>query len=105
MKVSTANEVRTKVTKTIMTHFVEASEDCGMIANNSFNFPFVHEGEEGWIEVVVKIPKEYADEGYDKREAYRLLCEERAAKKEAKAAAKAKKQKKQKQQTDDGEEA
>ena len=62
-----------------------------MITSNSFNFPVVVEGEEGWVEVVVKVPKEYGDEGYDKREEYSLKLATNAEKAKAKAEAKAKK--------------
>lgn len=90
MKTANANKLRAKVIKAIMAYFVEANEDCGMIASNSFNFPVVAaDGEEGWIEIVVKIPKE--DEGYEKREEYEMKTKERAEKKKAQAEAKAKK--------------
>lgn len=90
MKTANANKFRTRAIEAIMAYFVEANEDCGMIASNSFNFPIVAEdGEEGWIEVVVKIPKE--DDGYEKREEYEMKTKERAEKKKAQAEAKAKK--------------
>lgn len=90
MKTTNANKFRVKAIEEIMTYFVEAKEDCGMIASNSFNFPIVAEdGEEGWIEVVVKIPKE--DDGYEKREEYDMKTKERAEKRKAQAEAKAKK--------------
>ena len=63
MKTPTANKVRAKVIEAIMAYFVEADEDCGMIASNSFNFPVCEDGEEGWVEVVVKIPKDADDDG------------------------------------------
>lgn len=89
MKISVANEIRATHLSTIMNLFASKGEDVGMIASNSFNFPLVVDGEEAWLEVVVKIPKE--DDGYDKREEYTLKCDERKAKAEAKAKAKAKK--------------
>ena len=90
MKTANANKLRAKAIEAIMAYFVEANEDCGMIASNSFNFPVVaDDGEEGWIEVVVKIPKE--DEGYEKREEYEMKIKERAEKAKAQAEAKAKK--------------
>lgn len=91
MKLTTANKVRAKVVEAIMAYFVEADEDCGMIASNSFNFPITEDGEEGWVEIVVKIPKEDGDEGYDKRTEYDMKCTEKAEKAKAKAEAKAKK--------------
>ena len=90
MKTANANKFRAKAIEAIMAYFVEANEDCGMIASNSFNFPIVAEdGDEGWIEVVVKVPKE--DDGYEKREEYDMKTKERAEKRKAQAEAKAKK--------------
>ena len=91
MKLNTANKVRAKVIEAIMAYFVEAEEDCGMIASNSFNFPICEDGEEGWVEVVVKIPKDTGDDddGYSKREDYVMKCAAKVAKqaeKERKAA-------------------
>lgn len=82
MKLNTANKVRAKVIEAIMAYFVEAEEDCGMIASNSFNFPICEDGEEGWVEVVVKIPKDTGDDddGYSKREDYAMKCEAKIAK-------------------------
>jgi hypothetical protein len=92
MKIVVANEVRTKyldlITKAL------ADEDVGMIASNAINFPIVtEEGEEGWVEITVKIPKskDEGDEGYSKREEYQMKCAERDAKAKEKAEAKARK--------------
>ena len=90
MKLANANKIRAKVLEAIMAYFVEADEDCGQIASNSFNFPIVaDDGEEGWIEIVVKIPKE--DEGYEKREEFQMKAKEKEEKKKAQAEAKAQK--------------
>ena len=90
MKTANANKFRAKAIEAIMAYFVEANEDCGMIASNSFNFPIVAEdGEEGWIEVVVKIPKE--DDGYEKREEYEMKVKKKEEKKKIQVEAKAKK--------------
>lgn len=90
MKLANANKIRARVLEAIMAYFVEANEDCGQIASNSFNFPIVaDDGEEGWVEIVVKIPKE--DEGYEKREEYGLKLKEKKEKAKAQAEAKAKK--------------
>ena len=91
MKLATANKVRAKVVDAIMAYFVEADEDCGMITSNSFNFPITEDGEEGWVEIVVKIPKDDGDEGYMKRDEYSMRCEEKEAKAKEKAEAKARK--------------
>lgn len=90
MKLANANKIRAKVLEAIMAYFVEADEDCGQIASNSFNFPIVaDDGEEGWVEIVVKIPKE--DEGYEKREEFQMKTKEKEEKKKEQAEAKAKK--------------
>lgn len=91
MKVSVANKLRARVVEGVLAYFVEANEDCGMIASNSFNFPVVEDGEEGWVEIVVKVTKDDGDDGYMKRDEYRLKCEEKEAKAKASAEAKAKK--------------
>ena len=89
MKVAIANAVREHYIKAVRSLFDE--EDCGMTTSNSFNFPIVWEGEEGWVEVVVKVPKYDGDEGYALREEYEMKCKERAEKAKASAEAKAKK--------------
>lgn len=90
MKLANANAIRAKYIKILMEAF--NSEDIGQIASNSFNFPVVaDDGEEGWVEVVVKIPKENGDEGYDKRVSYEISLKEKEEKAKAKAEAKAKK--------------
>ena len=89
MKLANANKIRAKAIEAIMAYFVEADEDCGMIASNSFNFPVVVDGEEGWVEVIVKVPKD--DDGYGKREEYSMKLATNAEKAKAKAEAKAKK--------------
>ena len=87
MKLSNANAIRSRVIEAVMAYFVEANEDCGMIASNSFNFPIVAEdGEEGWVEIVAKVPKGTKDEeydGYGRREQYELDRKEKAEKKAA----------------------
>lgn len=90
MKLSNANVFCTKYLKTLMDLF--SSEDIGQTASNSFNFPVVaDDGEEGWVEIVIKVTKEGGDEGYDKREEYRLKCEHKAKKEKKNAEFKAKK--------------
>ena len=75
MKTTTANIIRERYLSAIMSYFTD--EDIGRIASNSFNFPIVEDGEEGWVEIVVKVPKETGDEGYGKREEYTLKIKER----------------------------
>ena len=89
MKTTTANIIRERYLSVIMSYFTD--EDIGRIASNSFNFPIVEDGEEGWVEIVVKVPKETGDEGYGKREEYALKIKEKEEKAKASAEAKAKK--------------
>lgn len=89
MKNTVANVVRERYLDTIMSYFTD--EDVGKIASNSFNFPVVEDGEEGWVEIVVKVTKDDGDDGYAKRDEYRMKCEEREAKAKERAEAKAKK--------------
>ena len=94
MKLANANKIRKQYIEELLAYFAcEGSsdgEDCGMITSNSFNFPVVaDDGEEGWVEIVVKIPKE--DDGYEKREEYKIKVRNRAEKAKAQAESKAKK--------------
>lgn len=89
MKNTVANVVRERYLAAIMSYFTD--EDTGQIASNAFNFPIVEGDDEGWVEIVIKVPKYDGDEGYALREEYRMKCEERVAKAEEKAKAKAKK--------------
>lgn len=91
MKLANANAIRTKIVTDLFEHMSNVGEDCGMITSNSFNFPVVVDGEEGWVEVVVKVPKDDGDDGYGKREEYSLKLATNAEKAKAKAEAKAKK--------------
>lgn len=89
MKVKNANVVRGKFTEMFMAYMKEQGEDVGQMASNTFNFPVVQDGEEGWVEVVVKVPK--TDDGYEKRAEYKMKEKEKAEEKERKAKEKAKK--------------
>ena len=105
MKLSNANTIRATIINTLQTYFAQAGEDVGIIASNTINFPIVAEdGEEGWVEVTVKVPKGTKDEeydGYGRREQYAIDTQEKAEKKaereraaaEKKAKAEAKKKK------------
>lgn len=86
MKLANANIIRKIVIENLFTYLNDyREEDCGMIANNSFNFPVVAaDGEEGWVEIIVKVPKGTKDEeydGYGRREQYELDLKEKAEKK------------------------
>lgn len=89
MKIANQNIVRAKYLEIVRNALVD--EDVGQIASNSINFPIVIDGEEGWVEIVVKVPKENGDEGYDKRVSYEIALKEKSEKEKAKAEAKAKK--------------
>ena len=96
MKLANANAIRARMVEILFNHLKDfCEEDVGMIASNTINFPVVaDDGEEGWVEVTVKIPKGTKDEeydGYGRREDYRISLEEKAektAKREAEKAAK-----------------
>lgn len=106
MKLANANTIRTQVINFLFGE-LSNTEDCGMIASNSFNFPVVAEdGEEGWVEIVVKVPKGTKDEeydGYGRRESYLLDLQEKAEKKAKAEEAKAKKIAKDKARREKGE--
>lgn len=90
MKLANANSIRAKYLEALMSAL--GTEDIGQIASNSFNFPVVaDDGEEGWVEIVIKVPKEGGDEGFDKRTEYELKCAEKVEKAKANAEKKAKK--------------
>lgn len=90
MKQTMANEVRTAIV-TALFNQLSATEDCGMITSGSFNYPINKDGEEGWVEIVVKVPKYDDDEGYALREDYIAKCESAEAKARERAEAKARK--------------
>lgn len=94
MKLANANAIRASIIRMLFDKFSDV-EDCGFIASNSFNFPVVAEdGEEGWVEIVVKVPKGTKDEeydGYGRRQQYELDLQEKAEKKAKAEEAKAKK--------------
>ena len=93
MKLQNANAIRSKFLDLLMQALPD--EDVGQIASNSFNFPVVAEaGEEGWVEIVIKVPKatgEADGEGYAKRDEWVQKCADKTEKAKAKAEAKAKK--------------
>ena len=95
MKLANANQIRADVVRRLANYFEAAGEDVGAIASNTLNFPVVAEdGDEGWVEVVIKVPKGTKDEeydGYGRREQYAIDLKEKAEKKAAAEEAKAKK--------------
>lgn len=79
MKLEEKNKIREEYLNQVMDLFPE--EDVGKITSNSFNMPLCTEnGEEFWIEIVVKIPKDIGDDGYLKREEYQIKLENKKQK-------------------------
>lgn len=84
-----ADKVRAQYIEKIFQYLESLGEDVGMIESNSFNFPVVLDGEEGFVEVVVKVPKDRGDDNYMKRDTYADKVRDRKERAE-KAAAKKK---------------
>lgn len=101
MKLATANRIRSIYINEIMAYLASQDEDVALIASNACNLPVVEDGEEGVIEVVVKVVKKDYDECMQERTDYIAKCAEQAEKKaerekvaaEKKARAEAKKKK------------
>lgn len=106
MKLALANSVRSRYITAIMAYLAEQGEDVALVTSNSCNLPIVEDGEEGVLEVVVKVVKKDYDECMQERADYVAKVAEQAEKKaereriaaekkvkaEAKAAEKAKKE-------------
>lgn len=84
-----ADKVRAQYVEKIFQYMESLGEDVGMIESNSFNFPVVLDGEEGFVEIVVKVPKDRGDDNYLKRDTYADKVRDRKERAE-KAAAKKK---------------
>lgn len=99
MKLSIANAARERYINAIMQFLSNEGEDVALVASNTCNLPIVENGEEGVLEVVVKVVKKEYDECMQERADYVSKCAEKAeakaerekaaAEKKAKAAAKA----------------
>lgn len=89
MKMINANIAREKFTTQLMTFMREQGEDVGKVATNEFNFPIVIDDEEGWIEVLVRVPK--TDFGFERREEFEWKEVERKEKEKMREEAKRKK--------------
>jgi len=89
MAIKFADKARAEYVQKLFQYMESLGEDVGMIESNSFNFPIVIDGEEGFVEVVVKVPKDRGDDNYMKRETYADKAKTRAER-AAKAAAKKK---------------
>ena len=100
MKLALANSVRTRYISAIMAYLAEQGEDVALVTSNTCNLPIVEDGEEGVLEVVVKVVKKDYDECMQERADYvakvaenaekKAERERAAAEKKAKAEAKAK---------------
>lgn len=88
MAIKFADKARAEYTKKIFDFIESLGEDVGMIESNSFNFPIVIDGEEGFVEVVVKVPKERGDDNYLKRDVYADKVRDRKERAERAAAKK-----------------
>ena len=80
MKLALANAIRSEVINRLFTYLAESGEDVGMINSNTFNFPIVYDGEEGFVEIVAKVVKKDSDECYQEREDYKAKLVEKAEK-------------------------
>lgn len=106
MKLALANSVRTRYISAIMAYLAEQGEDVALVTSNTCNLPIVEDGEEGVLEVVVKVVKKDYDECMQERADYvakvaenaekkaerERIAAEKKAKAEAKTAEKAKKE-------------
>lgn len=88
MKTSNAAIFRETNIVALTDFFTERGEDVKRTATGSIAFPVVaDDGEEGWIEVVVKVPKwTDDDDGYSKAAEYAQKVAEKAEKAEAREA-------------------
>lgn len=102
MKLSLANEVRAVIINKLLSFMADSGEDVGMINSNTFNFPYVFDGEECFVEVTAKVVKKESDECYQERGDYSAKLAEKEEKRiereraavERKAKAEAKKNEK-----------
>lgn len=88
MKTVNANLLRDTYVTTFADFLAERNEDVHRTGSNSIAFPVVSaDGEEGWIEVVVKVPKwTEDDDGYSRASDYAAKVEEKKEKAIAKEA-------------------
>jgi len=81
MKLSLANEVRSLIISKLLGFMSDSGEDVAMVSSNTFNFPYVLDGEECFVEVTAKVVKKDSDECYQEREDYVNHIAEKAEKK------------------------
>ena len=70
MKLSLANSARARYITAIMDFLSAQGEDVGLITSNTCNMPFVEDGEEGILEIVVKVVKKDYEESMQERVDY-----------------------------------
>lgn len=78
MKKVNQDKLRAQTTEDLIKYFISKGEDVAQITSGSFNFPTEIDGEEGFVEIVVKIPKYNDDEGYALREDYQIKLKNKA---------------------------
>ena len=97
MKKATEETIRQRYIQQLFAQFKESEGDCDFITSNSFNFPISEGEEEGWVEIIVKVPTYDDEEGYSKRDEYQVKLEKARLRAEKKAKQDAEKIKKDKQ--------
>ena len=75
----------------ISAYLTEQGEDVALVTSNTCNLPIVEDGEEGVLEVVVKVVKKDYDECMQEREDYVAKCAEQTERKAERAKAAAEK--------------
>jgi len=81
MKLALANVARSRYISAIMAYLAEQGEDVALVTSNTCNLPIVEDGEEGVLEVVVKVVKKDYDECMQERADYVAKVAENAEKK------------------------
>lgn len=85
MKLALANAVRSRYINAIVAYLAEQGEDVALVTSNTCNLPIVEDGEEGVLEVVVKVVKKDYDECMQERTDYVAKVAETEAKKAERA--------------------
>jgi hypothetical protein len=91
MKIIPANKVRSRYMTLLMNYLASQEEDIALISSNVANMPFVEDGEEGILEISVKVSKKDYDYAMQERTDYQAHLVEKAEKEKVKAEEKAKK--------------
>lgn len=81
MKLTIANAVRARYINQIIDFLTAQGEDVALVTSNTCNLPVVEDGEEGVLEIVVKVVKKDYDECMQERADYIAKCAEQAEKK------------------------